>query len=519
MTKAMQWLRANARHVPVALTVPAVLLVFVAVWLVVHSLVLTLVLGSLLTLVLACIWAAIAFAAVDARPIMREVAAKKVGLDAAPSRPVRAYEVEPNHRPVPQIPASTFHMEPVPAYPVDVDDPEVVIPMPPLPDPIPAKKVTVAPGKSAAWPLLHAQRTVFTDPIPVGFTEDGTVVHLTMRERNLLLAGEIGGGKSTALQMLVATAALDPLTKLYLFDAKLVELNAWRGCAAEFVEDDTERANAVLANLLEEMRRRYRFMQRNNLRALAPSEEFPTLAWFCDELAEFTDDKTKDDPEDRFSPTRGAIFSDRSTRLASLGRAAGIIPIAATQEPRYDVVPPKLRNKFVFRWALRCQRPTQVNIILGDGWDKDAPAHRIDATEKGVGYLLHEGAAPVRLQAFYLSDSDIRDIAKRAEALRRGTASPITSPTASAPLQWPVPKWTSDAHEAARSAPEAVSEAVRNALAAGWSAFRVVRDVLGWPASGEALQWHKAIVLAIGERKGPNLQVVRGAETAGEENA
>lgn len=516
--RAGQWLRANARHAPAAAVVPAVALVFVSVWLVVHSLVLTLVLGSLLTAVLACIWAFIAFAAFDARPIAREVLAKKHDV-AVPARAVRAYEVEPTHRAVPALPTSTYRMEPTPAYPVDVDDDTFTLPMPLPPTPVRTAKVEVVAGKPVVWPLLNAQRVDFTQPVPVGYSVDGTVEYVTFLERNLLLGGETGAGKSTCIQMLVAAAALDPNVKLYLFDAKLVELSLWKGCAEKFVEDSTATANEVLAQLIREMKRRYRFMQANTLRKLAPSPDFPLMVVVVDELAEYTDDGEKEDPDNKQSPTLGSIFSDRLTRIASLGRAAGIVLISATQEPRYDVVPPKLRNKFVFRWALRCQRPSQLDIILGEGWREDAPAHKITAAEKGMGYLLHEGAQPVRTQAFYLSDSDIRDIAARAEKLRAGTASDQNFGIASLPLLWPVPKWTSDAHEAARSAPEAVLEAVNRALDGGWSEWRVVRDILGWPSKGEPLARNRLIVRAIREIGRPKLQIVREADEAGEEHA
>jgi hypothetical protein len=43
----------------------------------------------------------------------------------------------------------------------------------------------------------------------------------------------------------------------------------------------------------------------------------------------------------------------------------------------------------------------------------------IDAAERGVGFLLHEGGLPIRLRSYYLTDEDLETIAARAEALRR----------------------------------------------------------------------------------------------------
>jgi single-strand DNA-binding protein len=54
--------------------------------------------------------------------------------------------------------------------------------------------------------------------------EDGSEDTVTLPERNLLLGGEPGAGKSNVLQLLVAVGALDPLVRLTLFDPELVEL-------------------------------------------------------------------------------------------------------------------------------------------------------------------------------------------------------------------------------------------------------------------------------------------------------
>ncbi len=61
-------------------------------------------------------------------------------------------------------------------------------------------------------------------PIPIGIDKDGDAVHLALPEHNLLLGGEPGAGKSAALSLLLAAAALDPGVKLWLLDGKQVEL-------------------------------------------------------------------------------------------------------------------------------------------------------------------------------------------------------------------------------------------------------------------------------------------------------
>ena len=60
----------------------------------------------------------------------------------------------------------------------------------------------------------------------------GQKVDVTLAERNMLIGGEPGGGKSVALQLIVAHGALSPDCRLILVDGKRVELGLWRGCAA-----------------------------------------------------------------------------------------------------------------------------------------------------------------------------------------------------------------------------------------------------------------------------------------------
>ncbi|MGH8902395.1 MAG: FtsK/SpoIIIE domain-containing protein [Egibacteraceae bacterium] len=54
--------------------------------------------------------------------------------------------------------------------------------------------------------------------------EHARTISLSLVERNLLLGGEPGAGKSVAQSMLIATAALDPDVDLWLLDGKRVEL-------------------------------------------------------------------------------------------------------------------------------------------------------------------------------------------------------------------------------------------------------------------------------------------------------
>ena len=56
------------------------------------------------------------------------------------------------------------------------------------------------------------------DPIYVGNTETGTNAYVTLMYRNMLVAGEPGGGKSVFVNNIIGHAAMSTNTRLVLFD-------------------------------------------------------------------------------------------------------------------------------------------------------------------------------------------------------------------------------------------------------------------------------------------------------------
>ena len=76
-----------------------------------------------------------------------------------------------------------------------------------------------------------------------------------------------------------------------------------------------------------------------------------------------------------------------------------------------------MRDLFSFRMALRCTTPEASDTVLGQGWASQGySASTLDPTARGVGFLLAEGAVPVKIRTHYLADDDIAALTKRAEA-------------------------------------------------------------------------------------------------------
>ena len=260
------------------------------------------------------------------------------------------------------------------------------------------------------WPCTEVEELSLWKPVPIGVDEQGETVAIELAERNVLFGGEPGAGKSVALSTLIAAAALDPGTRVWLLDGKLVELAAWAPVAERAVGPDGEDALAVLWELREVMDARYRDLLVRGLRKIRREEGLPLHLVVVDELAFYL---TLPDKAQRQE------FAELLRDLVARGRAAGVIVCAATQKPGADVVPSALRDLFGFRFALRCTTPQASDTILGQGWaSNNADASTIPGAQRGVGYLLGEGERPTKIRGYYLDDEAIAVIASRAASRR-----------------------------------------------------------------------------------------------------
>lgn len=268
-------------------------------------------------------------------------------------------------------------------------------------------------GARQSWPWAQLPRTSLSRPVPLGVDEDGQGVSVTLPEHHLFVGGEPGGGKSAALSLFVAAAALDPTVSISLFDAKQVELAPWAKSAAAFLGPDVGCAADALDALRSDMDARYGRLLAEGRRKLAPDGADGLHLVAIDELAFFLRAGTTKDR---------ARFTEGLRDLVARGRAAGVIVVAATQKPSHDVVPTSVRDLFSFRLAFRCTTPEASDTILGQGWaSQGCSAATIDPSTRGVGYLLAEGGVPVRCRSYYLDDEAFFVLARRAAALRGAT--------------------------------------------------------------------------------------------------
>jgi S-DNA-T family DNA segregation ATPase FtsK/SpoIIIE len=245
------------------------------------------------------------------------------------------------------------------------------------------------------------------DPVHLGIDEDGHPVAVPLMYRNLLGAGEPGAGKSGALNNIVAHAALAADCRLWLLDGKRVELGPWRPCAERFVGPSLDEAVTALGELQAEMDARYDQLDADGVRKVVPGDGHQAIMLVVDELAYYS--ATAGDKRQRDT------FSTLLRDVVARGRAAGVIPVVATQRPSHDIIPTSLRDLFGYRLAFRCTTETSSDIVLGHGWHaRGYDAATIDPTTPGVGWLLAEGGVPRRMRCSWLTDADIATIVGRA---------------------------------------------------------------------------------------------------------
>jgi DNA segregation ATPase FtsK/SpoIIIE, S-DNA-T family len=276
------------------------------------------------------------------------------------------------------------------------------------------KRPAPGPGATAAGPVLSMY-----DPIYVGIDEFGHPVAIRIIYRNLLAAGEPGGGKSGLLNTLAAHVALSDRTRMVLFDGKQVELGMWDQLADEFVGPDLPHAITTLLRLQKVMDNRYAWLRAHRRRKIEPGDHLSVITTIFDEIALYATVLGTEHDQRLFV----ALLRD----LVARGRAAAMPVIAATQRPSVDIIPKSLRDLFGYRAAFRCTSTGSSDIILGDNLSAAGfSATDISPLNQGEAFLIAEGGTPQRIKVAYLTDADIIALADHAAATRN--AAPQAAP-------------------------------------------------------------------------------------------
>lgn len=252
------------------------------------------------------------------------------------------------------------------------------------------------------------------EAIPFGVAESGAVITYPVLENSWLLGGLPGGGKSGGQTAIMCGASRLDHTAIIGIDAKRVELRPWASRMSALGVEMSD-IDAILAAVVAEMQRRYRVMEGRGIKKFIPCADTPLIVVSIDELAEIVgqggDKETKQAEESRSALIR---------RLMSLGRAAGIVVLLATQKPSSDIVPTALRDMVISRVAFSCATDAQVDTILGAGsCHAGARADRIPRARRGVCYAQTEDSRDaIRMRTFWVPDDQVEQVARDTARLR-----------------------------------------------------------------------------------------------------
>jgi len=272
------------------------------------------------------------------------------------------------------------------------------------------------------WPNEHATQLRFDDPIPFAVDIEGRPIPVDLSNGHLLIGGATGAGKSIAFRPLLASAALDPHAQLWLLDGKEIEFTAWAPAATQYSDANLTAAKKLLAALDDEMTGRYQQIKSGAMTA----HDFPRIVLAVDEIAIYlnTASTTKQDGSNI------KAIAEHMRRIISLGRAARITIIAATQQPDADTIPTQIRNIFTDRFALRCSTSQMSDMILGPWAGKDQGGYdaskivgqgddpNLPGGQPGVGYLLTGGRRPRRVRGVFVTNQGVEAIVSRVVGLR-----------------------------------------------------------------------------------------------------
>jgi S-DNA-T family DNA segregation ATPase FtsK/SpoIIIE len=263
--------------------------------------------------------------------------------------------------------------------------------------------VPMATAPQSRWPLAKGQLLDIFSPIALFTDKEGEWIDVTLAETHLAVGGASGFGKSVLLRQLGVACVLDPRVRAYVFDGKISgDLAPLRKVAHAYYEgaepEDVAEQLAALRGLESEMRRRSKF-----LRDLPEEERSPkvttTLASkyaglspivvLFDEVQEYTEYGVKGVKADmKIRDEFVAIL----TRLARLGRSAGIICVFVSQKPDATVLPSAIMGNCSIRVCFKVTEQIHNDQILGTGAHSNGLKATLFSTEdRGLAWLKAGG--------------------------------------------------------------------------------------------------------------------------------
>ena len=273
------------------------------------------------------------------------------------------------------------------------------------------------------WPLASpTARTSIFEPQPFGTDARQRPVTTILFERNVLIGGQPGSGKSYAARTLTTIAALDPTCELKIAEFKgtgdfldMAKLCSTYACGVD--DEALSTGRDILTWALAECERRGKRIKKAREDGLAP------LGKVTPELAAKRGSGLHpvfillDEVHELFLAFPEAAAA--AERVAKRGRALGIILVLATQIADRDSVPPNITRCVVTRWCLSVGGQVENDMILGTGAYKRGLTGTVyePGVDAGWGVITGNGKAG-SVRSFFPKPEVAASIVARAAELR-----------------------------------------------------------------------------------------------------
>lgn len=278
----------------------------------------------------------------------------------------------------------------------------------------------------AKWALASpsAQTSAF-DPIPFGVDQRQRPVTTTLFQRNYLIGGQPGSGKTFAGRAITLGAMLDPTCEVWLAAFKpsedfhdVAEFCTRYTCGVD--PETMATAEQMVADGLREVHRRQKLLGKLKREGrIAEGRTTPELARQGIGLHPLL--LVFDEVHELFLESKQAV--EDMIRLIKQGRSAGVIVVLITQVADKDSVPPNVTRCVSSRWCLSVADQVANDQIMGTGAYKRGISGtvyrpRVDAGWGATMGISDDYDGPVR--AYYPQEKELAVLLDRVRMVRQG---------------------------------------------------------------------------------------------------
>ncbi|HZA18924.1 MAG TPA: FtsK/SpoIIIE domain-containing protein [Pseudonocardiaceae bacterium] len=247
--------------------------------------------------------------------------------------------------------------------------------------------------------------SVDLERVTVGLTEDGDPWTLRILGSHLLVAGQIGSGKSVLVWAIlhgIAPAIRDGLVEVHAIDPKGgMELGPGRELfGGGYAQSDIEDMLRVIENVVARLDKRMAYCEKHGIRKHVPTPDEPLILLIVDEaavlnlLAETSDAKKNIDRWQKLILTQG--------------RAPGVVLVSCVQNPNKATM--ETRDLYPQRIQHRSLERLHADMTLGPGArERGAETETLDLP--GKAFFVIDGETELQLgRSFYVSNEGIRTL-------------------------------------------------------------------------------------------------------------